>query len=407
MIGTVCRIQWQRLRNSPVELIMAAVVPLVFFSIFAAIFGSRERNGAGNKIKIAVCDLVRNDQAKQILDELKELEAIRIYSGPSPASQDQVVSLSLEQAIDAVRRGMVSVAVVIKNKKGSEGTADRINASAGSLECQLLADSSDQVAPQVVSALVQKSLIAAMPRQPDHAIQLAGGTLDNRSLPAHATNPIELLPSIQVRDVLGGRKSNPIIAMYAAGIAVMFLLFTASTSGGTLLEEKENGTLDRLLTSHMTLDELLMGKWLFLTIQGMLQVTLMFTWGAVVFGVELMKHWDGFLAMTLVTASAGSSLALLMAAACRSRSQMNWVSVVVILSMSALGGSMVPRYLMSERMQQMGWLTFNAWSLEGYQKVFWRDLPLVELGAELGILTACAVSFLVLARFLMGRWVQG
>jgi ABC-2 type transport system permease protein len=95
-----------------------------------------------------------------------------------------------------------------------------------------------------------------------------------------------------------------------------------------------------------------------------------------------------------------------MAAACRTRSQMNWVSVVVILSMSALGGSMVPRYLMSESMQNIGWATFNAWALEGYQKVFWRDLPVIELWKELAILTACAVGFLVAARYLMARWIQ-
>ena len=40
--------------------------------------------------------------------------------------------------------------------------------------------------------------------------------------------------------------------------------------------------------------------------------------------------------------------------------------------MSALGGSMVPRYLMNESLQHAGLLTFNAWAIDGYDKIFWR-----------------------------------
>ena len=36
---------------------------------------------------------------------------------------------------------------------------------------------------------------------------------------------------------------------------------------------------------------------------------------------------------------------------------------------------MFPRFLMSETMQKFGLLTFNAWALDGYLKVFWRDAP--------------------------------
>ena len=48
--------------------------------------------------------------------------------------------------------------------------------------------------------------------------------------------------------------------------------------------------------------------------------------------------------------------------------------------MSALGGSMFPRFLMSETMQQFGLVTFNAWALDGYLKVFWRNAPLWSCG---------------------------
>ena len=130
----------------------------------------------------------------------------------------------------------------------------------------------------------------------------------------------------------------------------------------------------------------------------------MFIWGALVFRIDLLNHLEGFAAMTLVTAGAAASFALMLAAICQSRMQLGWVSTIVILSMSALGGSMVPRYLMSENIQRVGLLTFNAWALEGYNKVFWRELPLNELGMELAVLTTCGFVFILAARIFAIRW---
>ena len=43
--------------------------------------------------------------------------------------------------------------------------------------------------------------------------------------------------------------------------------------GGTLLEEEESGTLGRLLGSRAGMSGVLAGKWLYVTLLGMLQLT--------------------------------------------------------------------------------------------------------------------------------------
>jgi ABC-2 type transport system permease protein len=171
-----------------------------------------------------------------------------------------------------------------------------------------------------------------------------------------------------------------------------------------LLEERENSTLDRLLCSRLTMDQLLLGKWAYLTTIGVIQISLMFLWGSLVFEIELLRHWEAFAAMTVVTAGAAASFALFLASLCKTRTQLGWISTIVILTMSALGGSMVPRYLMSENIQRVGMITFNAWALEGYNKVFWRDLGLRDLDWELGVLTLSAMVFIVAARGFAVRW---
>jgi ABC-2 type transport system permease protein len=209
---------------------------------------------------------------------------------------------------------------------------------------------------------------------------------------------------IDVVDIFAAGKANPVVSMYAAGIAVMFLLFGAVGNSGTLLEEEENQTLERLMCSELSMTQLLGGKWLLMILVGIVQVTVMFAWAQLTFGVDLLGHLPGFAVMTVVTAGAASSFALVLATLCKSRVQLNAVAVILILCMSALGGSMVPRYVMSETMQEFGKLTFNAWALDGYIKVFWRDLPIVELVPELSVLVTVAIVLFVVARQLARRW---
>ena len=59
----------------------------------------------------------------------------------------------------------------------------------------------------------------------------------------------------------------------------------------------------------------------------------------------------------------------MLAACAKSRGQLSGFSTILILTMSALGGSVFPRFLMSAGMQKVGLVTFNAWALDGYLKV--------------------------------------
>jgi ABC-2 type transport system permease protein len=184
----------------------------------------------------------------------------------------------------------------------------------------------------------------------------------------------------------------------------MFLLFTASAAGGALLDESDNGTLDRLLTTRLTLAKLLAGKLLYLTSLGLAQLIVMFVWGALVFKVELMQHLAGFFMMAIPTALACSSFGLLLASVSRSRAQLSAISTMTVLTISALGGSMFPRFLMPRAMQKFSLIAFNSWALEGFTKVFWREEPLLNLWPQITVLLLTTILFFSIARFLTRRW---
>jgi ABC-2 type transport system permease protein len=59
---------------------------------------------------------------------------------------------------------------------------------------------------------------------------------------------------------------------------------------------------------------------------------------------------------------------------------------------------------MSETMQKMGLLTFNAWALDGYLKVFWRNAAVWQLWPQVLVLATLAAVFMTLARVFARRW---
>ncbi len=213
--------------------------------------------------------------------------------------------------------------------------------------------------------------------------------------------------SISVENPQAATQENPRIAMYAAGIAVLFLLFSSTGNAAALLEEAESGTLDRILVSQAGLFHIVVGKWLGILLLGCLQITVMFLWAELIFRIQLGKHLLGFCVMTFSTAAATASFAMLMATLCKSRAQLNAISVVIILSMSAVGGSMIPRFAMSDRMKEIGQWTFNAWALDGYQKVFWFQSPVTSLRNEVGVLLGSSLILGVLTLVFSGRWKRG
>jgi linearmycin/streptolysin S transport system permease protein len=416
---TLLGIGWKNLKRDRVAQTLTFVLPIVFFSIFASVFGGRGDDPTP-RVSIAVVDEDQSEFSRRVVEALGKESALRVR-----AAAPNAPALDRPGAERLVRNGDVPVAVVIPKGVGA-GFEERGFAGSGT-SIVLLADPSDPVAPQMVQGLLQKVTMTAAPD-----LMMQGGMkqferyagaltpeqrksvdewiprlkADAGTTGSSANGGTTMSMPVQVIDVMrtDDRKGS-LISFYAAGIGVMFLLFSAvGGAGGALLEEAESGTLERLLSTNIGMTGLLAGKWLFLMLIGTAQLTVMFLWGRVAFGLPLFSHIPGFVVMTLVTASAAAALGLVLASLARTRAQLSGFSTLLILTMSALGGSMFPRFLMSEAMQRMGLITFNAWALDGYLKVFWRNAALWELWPQVLVLSALAGTFLSLARLLARRW---
>jgi ABC-2 type transport system permease protein len=423
MITTLLRVSWINLKRDRVAQALTFLLPILFFSIFASVFGNQGRP-ATSRVRVAVVDEDGSEFSARIVAALRQESGLRVRT--TADAEDKGAPLDRAAAESLVRNGALPVAVILP--KGLGATAAAFGQDSAGPRVQLLADVSDPIAPQMVNGLLQK---VSMTAAPDLMMQGGmtqfekhAGTLTPQQRAAVAAWLPQLKPggatgagmpgaagpaggfglAVDTVDVMRQSKDDSLVSFYAAGVGVMFLLFSVSGAAGTLLDEVDAGTLDRVLSTRVGMGGLLLGKWLFIALMGSLQLTVMFLWGRLAFGLDLFHHLPGFFVMTAVTAAAAAGFGLMLATVARTRAQLSGISTIVILTMSALGGSMFPRFLMSETMQTFGLLTFNGWALDGYLKVFWRNAPVWELWPQVLVLSLLAAVFMSLARLFARRW---
>jgi ABC-2 type transport system permease protein len=378
------------------------ILPVAFFSIFALVFGGRR--DITPRVKVVVVDEDGSRFSQGLVYGLEQAGSLEVRTRPEPVDGSQQPVYTAATAAVAVRNGTVPVAIIIPRGLGDRPSPSSArDAHRGTIN--LLEDVSDAVAPLMVSGTLQIVTMTAMLQ--DRSKQLSEGPGNVHQGIEGSTATYGLASegiAITSTRVIGEKKSNPLISFYAAGIGVLFLLFTTSGASGALIEEFENGTLDRVLSSHVTMTSLMLGKLTFNSVLAFAQLVLMFVWGWAVFGLDLWTHIPGFVVMGMTTAVSVAAFGLFLASVCRTRAQLGALSTLIILAMSSVGGSMFPRFLMPAGMQKAGLLTINAWAIDGFTKVFWRDEPISHLWPQVLVLVGTALVFLAIARAAARRW---
>jgi ABC-2 type transport system permease protein len=428
LIFPIVRTAIVALRRDRAALVLSFVLPIVFFSIFATIFGGQ--HNAMPKVKLIVVDEDQSRASQQLLIGLEREGSLVVFTEPAPTKdRPQPPKYTAATAEAAVKAGDVSVALIVPHGFGENPVSFR--SDQGGPAIQLLNDASDAIAPQIVAGLLQKAAMTAMPaamaeqgmKYTDRYIggftpeqrKTMNGYLDQlRQIESRqdaaasgtaASNSFSGgIIAVNERSVVGDNKNGNMVSFYAAAIGVMFLLFTASSSAGALLDEAESGTLDRVLSSRINMTGLLAGKLVFNILLAFAQLTAMFLWAWAVFKLDFFSHIPGFIVMGLCSAFAVAAFGLLLASICRTRAQLGALSTLLILVMSSLGGSMFPRFLMPEAMQKAGLWTINAWAIDGFTKVFWRDLPVTALWQQVSVLLAIGIVLFAVARRVARRW---
>jgi len=206
-----------------------------------------------------------------------------------------------------------------------------------------------------VTQLIERGLI-----RPQDAAE-HGAALGARQADAAESTAIQLKGNASGGEAAG---FDP-LAYMAPGMALMFLMFTATNGGRTLLTERAQGTLPRLLISPTTSAQVLGGKTTGIYLTGVAQMLILITASALLFQLR----WGApFAVLVLILAAVAGAVGwgMLITALAKTPGQVSTIGSAVTLIFGILGGSFVSTGNLPEWFQTLSKITPNAWGLEGF-----------------------------------------
>lgn len=373
------------------SMLLTFAIPIALITLFAFAFGGVGKSKGDSKVSLLISDLDNTVASK---------EAIKLFDSLKSVS---ITTMPLEDAEKAIKKGKMSSVLVIH-----KGFSDSLQQGAG-LPLELKYDG----AKEIEVGLLQQSLIPTIAMLPfnlgdskmmmgNRLARIAGvSNIDkkqdiqfrsnelfdviSKSISENESkeqiNPAEMFigGDIKMTKLVKATNDNQLGLIQAvAGTAVMMLLFSVVGIGLGLLDEKQEGTLKRLLYTPLNPLNILFGKMIAANLISIFQLVVMFLFASFVFGLKIGDHLPGLLLMIIATAFACSAFGVLLASFAKTKQQVQGLSTLIILVMSAIGGSMMPLFFMPVIMQKAAVISVNYWSIQGFYDIFWRNLPVLS-----------------------------
>ena len=156
-----------------------------------------------------------------------------------------------------------------------------------------------------------------------------------------------------------------VLALLAPGMALMFLMYTVSYGGRTLLNERNQGTLPRLLVSPTTATQVLGGKMIGIFLTGAAQMFILIEGTTLLFKLQ----WGDDLAVTaLVLAAVFGAVGwgMLLTAVAQTPGQISAIGSAMMLTFGILGSTFINMDNMPVWFRYVTKITPNAWGVDGF-----------------------------------------
>ncbi|PCH75649.1 MAG: hypothetical protein COB98_08620 [Flavobacteriaceae bacterium] len=384
MIRTIANKDIKLFLKDKKGVLLTFLLPIILITLFAFAFGGIGKTSPKmSQIKLLVSSQHSSKEITKFIDDLNNV------------SQLIVIEKQVEEGLELVKKGSY-VAQLVLDTVVENGKA--------MLKYQLFVDASKRIQIGFLEGILQQHIsqgkLAGFFEE-----KFAGMPVKLKKKIQKEVNDSFMTSGLEVVSVLrqDANKDNLGLIQAVAGTAIMMLLFSIVAIGGGLLDEKENGTFKRLLTAPIKPMHLLLGKLLMSVCIGVMQLFVMFIFAWLAFDLHIFKDIPSLLGMLFCTAFAVSSFGVFLVSIVKTRAQLNGISTLIIMIMSALGGSMIPLFVMPAFMQKIAVVSLNYWGIQGFYDIFWRNLSFIDILPRMLVLLGIGVVMLLISMPLFKR----
>jgi ABC-type multidrug transport system permease subunit len=216
-------------------------------------------------------------------------------------------------------------------------------------------------------------------------------------------NPIISLASEDMQSAkVEGNWAIIFLANLIPGITVMFIFFAVGLTSASLLNERESGTLRRVLASPVPRGAMIGGKMLAYMLVASLQVVVLFSVAHLGFGMPLGNSPVGLVAITVAVAFVATALGMFVATLAKNSDQAGNIGTIVALVMGGLGGSIPigsadPVFRDGGLQGILAHIAPNGYAVEAYYRVMAEKSSLANVLPLVGVLAGMGLVFFIVA----------
>ncbi len=170
-------------------------------------------------------------------------------------------------------------------------------------------------------------------------------------------------------DEVGAAAAQPPATYVIPGYLVMFVFMSAAATAESIVRERQNFTLERLLASSVTRQSIVAGTFAGVAARGLVQIVLFWTVGLLLFHLDLGFAPAAVIVLSLVMVVMSSAFALMLGTLAATPRSASSIATVASLVLAPLGGCWWPLFITPHWMQFIAEFTPHGWATVGFNKL--------------------------------------
>jgi ABC-2 type transport system permease protein len=368
----ILQIGWKDLRvlfRDRAALILMLVAPFALTVGMGLVTGTLgNSDGGATKVSVIVVNQDQSTLGTALVGllkspELSQLLAVQEYSDAAAART--MVDTNKTAAVIIIPAGFTN-SVIPQSGQGSAAIA----------QIEVYKNPSRQISAEVIQSIVERFLsnvetgrvggqVAVSKLIANGLIPAQQAAQTGMQIGTQLANELDSQQTLTLKTIQASVSEEPNFLMYIApGFALLFLMYTVSLGGRSLLTERQEGTLTRLMTTPIQPSQVLVGKMVGTYMVGLAQMIILIGASVMLLGL----YWGNPLALILllVTAvAAATGWGMLLAALSRTPGQVSSFGLAMTLLFGLVGGSFFGGTI-TGIFGYIGMLTPNYWGQKGF-----------------------------------------